>query len=114
LWGAPKPAAQVLDDLAASTRLVDPGSQQTVANYGCLHASRAFRQGPSRASDLHVTIANTEQVAQAVHRGDADLGFVEGEVDDPSLAIRKMEGDSLAIVSERAIRGSQARITPGF
>ena len=48
--------------------------------------------------DLRIMIANTEQVAEAVHRGDADLGFVEGEVDDPLLAIRKMEGDTLAIV----------------
>jgi hypothetical protein len=32
--------------------------------------------------DLRIMIANTEQVAEAVHRGDADLGFVEGKVDD--------------------------------
>ena len=45
-----------------------------------------------------MTMANTENVAQAVYRGDADLGFVEGEVNDPALAIRKMEGDSLALI----------------
>ncbi len=53
------------------------------------------------------------QVAHAVHQGDADLGFVEGEVDDPALAIRKIEGDSLAIVvGVNHPWTGQTRITP--
>jgi len=93
-----KAAGQVLDDLAGLKRgSLDPGSQPDRRELLAASTHRGVSQGPS-GIDLHVTIANTEQVAQAVHRGDADLGFVEGEVDDPSLAIRKMEGDSLAIV----------------
>jgi DNA-binding transcriptional LysR family regulator len=92
-----KAAAQVLNDLAGLKRgLLNVAASQTVANYWLPPRIEAFRKAHPGV-DLHVTIANTEQVAQAV-RGDADLGFVEGEVDDPSLAIRKMEGDSLAIV----------------
>src|ERR1700731_1342094 len=93
-----KAAGQVLDDLAGLKRgSLTLAASQTVANYWLPPRIAAFRK-THPGIDLHVTIANTEQVAQAVHRGDADLGFVEGEVNDPSLAIRKMEGDSLAIV----------------
>jgi DNA-binding transcriptional LysR family regulator len=93
-----KAAARVLDDLAGLKRgSLTLAASQTVANYWLPPRIEAFHKAHP-GIDLHVTIANTEQVAQAVNRGNADLGFVEGEVDDPSLAIRKMEGDSLAIV----------------
>jgi len=93
-----KAAAQVLDDLAGLKRgSLTMAASQTVANYWLPQRIEAFRRAYPGV-DLHVTIANTEQVARAVNRGDADLGFVEGEVEDPSLAIRKMEGDSLALV----------------
>src|SRR6266576_823175 len=81
----------------AEKQHVSLAASQTVANYWLPPRIEAFRKAHP-GIDLHVTIANTEQVAQAVNRGNADLGFVEGEVDDPSLAIRKMEGDSLAVV----------------
>jgi DNA-binding transcriptional LysR family regulator len=108
-----KAAAQVLNDLAGLKRgLLNVAASQTVANYWLPPRIEAFRKAHA-GIDLHVTIANTEQVADAVHRGDADLGFVEGEVDDPLLAIRKMEGDSLAIVvGARHPWVSKARITP--
>ena len=93
-----KAAAQVLDDLAGLKRgSLSLAASQTVANYWLPPRIEAFRKAYP-GIDLHVTIANTEQVAQAVNRGSADLGFVEGEVDDPSLAIRKIEGNSLAVV----------------
>ena len=93
-----KAAAQVLNDLAGLKRgSLTLAASQTVANYWLPSRIGTFRKAHP-GIDLQVTIANTEQVAQAVHRGDADLGFVEGEVDDPALAVRKMEGDSLAVV----------------
>jgi DNA-binding transcriptional LysR family regulator len=93
-----KAAAQVLDDLAGLKRgSLSLAASQTVANYWLPPRIEAFRRAHA-GIDLHVTIANTAQVAQAVNRGIADLGFVEGEVDDPALAIRKIEGDSLAVV----------------
>src|SRR6266436_1607617 len=91
-------AAQVLDDLAGLKRgSLSLAASQTVANYWLPPRVDAFRKAYP-AIDLRVSIANTEQVAQAVNRGTADLGFVEGDVHDPSLAIRRMEGDSLAVV----------------
>jgi len=87
-------------------------ASQTVANYWLPPRIEAFRKAHA-GIDLRITIANTEQVAEAVHRGDADLGFVEGEVADPLLAIRKMEGDTLAIVvGARHPWVGKARITP--
>jgi DNA-binding transcriptional LysR family regulator len=93
-----KAAARVLDDLAGLKRgSLSLAVSQTLANYWLPPRIETFRKAYP-GIDLRVTIANTEQVAQAVHRGDADLGFVEGEVDDPSLTVRKMEGDTLAVV----------------
>ena len=108
-----KAAAQVLNDLAGLRRgLLNVAASQTVANYWLPPRIEAFRKAHA-GIDLRITIANTEQVAEAVHRGDADLGFVEGEVDDPLLAIRKMDGDSLAIVVGACHPWvGKARITP--
>jgi DNA-binding transcriptional LysR family regulator len=93
-----KAAAQVLNDLAGLKRgSLNLAASQTVANYWLPPRIATFRRAHP-GIDLHIAIANTEQVAQAVNRGNADLGFVEGEVDDPALAIRKIEGDSLAVV----------------
>jgi DNA-binding transcriptional LysR family regulator len=93
-----KAAAKVLDDLAGLKRgSLSLAASQTVANYWLPRRIETFRRAYP-GIDLHVTTGNTEQVAQDVHRGAADLGFVEGEVDDPSLSIRRMEGDTLAVV----------------
>jgi DNA-binding transcriptional LysR family regulator len=108
-----KAAAQVLDDLAGLKRgSLNVAASQTVANYWLPPRIEVFRRNHA-GIDLHITIANTEQVAEAIHRGDADLGFVEGEVDDPLLAVKKMEGDSLAIVVGAGHRWvGKARIMP--
>jgi DNA-binding transcriptional LysR family regulator len=108
-----KAAAQVLNDLAGLKRgSLALAASQTVANYWLPPRIAAFRKAHP-GIDLRVSIANTEQVALSVHRGDADLGFVEGEVDDPALAVRKIEGDSLVIVvgANHPWTG-QARIAP--
>jgi DNA-binding transcriptional LysR family regulator len=91
-------AAQVLNDLAGLKRgSLTIAASQTVANYwlpGRLQAFHANYPG----IDLHVSISNTEQVAGAVLQGSADLGFVEGEVDDALLAPKKIDGDALIMV----------------
>jgi len=108
-----KAAAQVLSDLAGLKRgSLTLAVSQTVANYWLPPRIARFRKAYP-GINLHVTIANTEQVVHTIHQGNADLGFVEGEVDDPSLAIRKMEGDSLAIVvGPRHPWTGKAHITP--
>lgn len=108
-----KAAAQILDDLAGLKRgSLTLAASQTVANYWLPPRIETFRR-TYPGIDLRVMIANTKQVAHAVIQGDADLGFVEGEVDEPSLAIRRMEGDSLTIVVGASHRWvGRTRITP--
>ncbi len=77
-----KAAAQVLNDLAGLKRgSLTIAASQTVANYWLPGRIQTFHTAYP-GIDLHITIANTEQVARAVLQGSADLGFVEGEVDD--------------------------------
>jgi DNA-binding transcriptional LysR family regulator len=108
-----KTAAQILDDLAGLKRgSLTLAASQTVANYWLPPRIETFRR-TYPGIDLRVRIANTKQVAHAVIQGEADLGFVEGEVDEPSLAIRRMEGDSLIIVVGASHRWvGRTRITP--
>lgn len=91
-------AEQVLDDLAGLRRgKLTVAASQTIANYWLPQRVPAF-QAAHPGIGLEVRIANTEAVAQFVHDGTADIGFVEGEVDDPVLNIRKIEGDTLIVV----------------
>lgn len=108
-----KAATQVLNDLAGLQRgSLTLAASETVANYWLPARLQSFiRAHPG--IDLRVIIDNTEQVAQAVHQGAVDLGFVEGQVDDPVLTIRKIEGDSLIIVVGAGHPWvGQPRITP--
>jgi len=108
-----KAAAQVLNDLAGLKRgSLTLAASQTVANYWLPPRLQEFRTAHP-GIELNVTIANTEQVARAVHEGGADLGFVEGDIDDPALSIRKVEGDQLiVVVGMNHPWVGQARITP--
>jgi DNA-binding transcriptional LysR family regulator len=91
-------AAQVLNDLAGLKRgSLTIAASQTVANYWLPGRIQTFHTAHP-GIELRLAIANTEQVALAVHEGSADLGFVEGDVDDASLAISKIGGDSLVVV----------------
>jgi DNA-binding transcriptional LysR family regulator len=90
-------ATQVLNDLAGLKRgSLSIAASQTVGNYWLPSRIQAFH-GAYPGIDLRLTIANTEQVAQAVLQGDADLGFVEGEIDVDLLNARKIDGDSLIL-----------------
>jgi DNA-binding transcriptional LysR family regulator len=91
-------ATQVLNDLAGLKRgSLTIAASQTVANYWLPGRVQTFHTAHP-GIELRLSIANTEQVARAVHEGSADLGFVEGDVDDASLAISKVGGDSLIVV----------------
>jgi DNA-binding transcriptional LysR family regulator len=91
-------ATQVLNDLAGLKRgSLTIAASQTVANYWLPGRIQTFHTAHP-GIELRLAIANTGQVAFAVHEGSADLGFVEGDVDDASLAISKIGGDSLVVV----------------
>lgn len=91
-------AEVVLADLAGLKRgALRLAASQTVANYWLPRRLTAFqREFPGVAVTL--AIGNTEQAAALVRDGAADLGVVEGEVDDPLLAAEPAGADEMALV----------------
>jgi len=91
-------AEQVLRDIAglAIGKLVIAASQ-TVANYWLPSRLQAF-QATHSGIEISVRIANTERVAADVREGIADIGFIEGDVDEGALSTRRLDGDSLVVV----------------
>jgi DNA-binding transcriptional LysR family regulator len=91
-------AEQVLRDIAglAVGKLVIAASQ-TVGNYWLPPRLQAF-QSTHSGIDIGVKIANTERAAADVREGIADIGFIEGEVDDGALSARRIDGDYLVVV----------------
>jgi DNA-binding transcriptional LysR family regulator len=92
-------AAQVLDDLAGLKRgRIVLHASQTIASYWLPPRLASFAEAhPGIALDVHV--GNTAQVGKAVRDGEAELGFVEGAVDDPLLAHARIGADRLAVVT---------------
>lgn len=91
-------AERVLNDLAGVKRgTLAIHASQTVGNYWLPPILHRFR---SRFPDvaLRFAIGNTTQVAAAVREGTADLGFVEGDVADPALAVRPVARDEMVLV----------------
>jgi DNA-binding transcriptional LysR family regulator len=72
-------------------------ASQTIANYWLPALLHRFRRAYPKVT-LNLVIGNTAQVAKAVLDGAADLGFVEGETDEPALARETLAGDQLALV----------------
>lgn len=92
-------AQEVLADLSDLKRgRIAIRASQTIANYwlGPLLA-RFHRLYPEVILD--VAVGNTSQVAKAVLEGEAQLGFVEGEVSEPLLAKAPIPGDRLVLVA---------------
>ena len=72
-------------------------SSQTVANYWLPSRLAVYRsRHPGIA--VRVTIGNTETVASHIRDGLADLGLVEGAVDDARVAVRPIADDELVLV----------------
>jgi DNA-binding transcriptional LysR family regulator len=80
-------------------------ASQTIAAYWLPERLAAFhRRYPE--IELSVAIANTEGAARSVRDGEAELGFIEGAVDDPSLAYWKVGEDRMLLVSSTPPRRS--------
>ncbi|MDF2114222.1 LysR family transcriptional regulator [Roseiarcaceae bacterium H3SJ34-1] len=91
-------AESMLADLAGMKRgSLALAASQTVGNYWLpqiIHRYQSLYPGIK----VSLEIGNTETVATHVHEGVADIGFVEGEVDNPALAIRPVAEDDLVLV----------------
>ena len=72
-------------------------ASQTVGNHWLAPRLLRFAEAyPGIRVDL--SIGNTEQVAEAVRDGRAELGIAEGAVTDPALVSDQIEGDRLRLV----------------
>ena len=91
-------AEQVLRDLAGlKTGKLVLAASQTVANYWLPTRLQAF-QAAYPGIEVDVRIANTERVAVDVRESVADIGFIEGDIDDGALSARRIDGDALVVV----------------
>ena len=91
-------AQQALSDWAGLRRgrLVLAASQ-TIAAYWLPERLARFRQLYPDI-DLDLAIANTDGTARAVAAGEAELGFVEGALDDPALALWSIGTDRMVLI----------------
>jgi len=87
-------------------------ASQTIASYWLPPLMHAFQQRHPGVA-LSLTIGNTSQVARVVSEGEADVGFVEGDVEDPLLTRVPVGSDQLVLVAARhhALAG-QSTISP--
>ena len=94
-------AEAALDDLASLVRgRLSIHASQTIASYWLPERLAAFhRAHPGIA--IEVAIGNTAQVARAVAEGAAELGLVEGEINDPVLSRSVVGHDAMVLVVGR-------------
>ncbi|WP_142848083.1 LysR substrate-binding domain-containing protein [Telmatospirillum sp. J64-1] len=88
-------ALSELGTLARGTLRVQ--ASQTISSYWLPRHLMAFRRCYPRI-DIQLAFGNTAQVAKAVLDGAADLGFVEGEVEDAALSRRVVARDRVVLV----------------
>ncbi|MGN6374920.1 MAG: LysR family transcriptional regulator [Sphingomonas sp.] len=72
-------------------------ASQTIAAYWLPERLAAFHLRYPLI-DLSVAIANTEGAARSVRAGEAELGFIEGSIDDGSLAAWPVGNDRMLLV----------------
>lgn len=91
-------ARQTLHDLAGLKRgSMTIAASRTIANYWLPIRLQRFRAEYPQIN-LQISIGNTQQVTELVESGDADLGFVEGVIDCPALAVQEIIGDELVVI----------------
>ena len=91
-------AEAALDDLAGLRRgRLAIHASQTIASYWLPARLGAFRTAHPQIT-LDVAIGNTAQVIEAVTKGSAELGLVEGEVDEPTLSSSVIDHDQMILV----------------
>ena len=91
-------AERVLAEVAGLSRgTLSVQASQTIASYWLPRHLVAFRRAHPGVA-VALAVGNTAQVAAAIHAGVAELGFVEGAVDDPALVSAVVARDQLVVV----------------
>ena len=91
-------AERVLEELSGLKRgMLSVQASQTIASYWLPAPLVQFRKTYPLV-DVRLSAGNTLQVAKAVSGGLAEIGFVEGRVNDPELVLTTVDQDRLVIV----------------
>lgn len=91
-------AERVLADMGGLVRgTLAVQASQTIASYW-LPAHLVRFRAAFPGIDVHLAVGNTARVARGVADGAAELGFVEGAVDDPALAQTVVGWDRMVLV----------------
>ncbi|MGH7025614.1 MAG: LysR family transcriptional regulator [Caulobacteraceae bacterium] len=91
-------AEATLEDLSLLRRgRISIHASQTIASYWLPRRLSAFHIAYPEV-ELELRIGNTQQAADAVRGGTADLGYVEGELDDPLLEAETVGEDRLVLL----------------
>lgn len=72
-------------------------ASQTIASYWLPSRLMAFHTRHP-GIEIHLRIGNTSDVVRGVHDGAAEIGFVEGVIDDPDLVSTVVAQDQLVLV----------------
>lgn len=92
-------AQKMLVDLAGLTRgTLALAASQTVGNYWLPAYVQRYRD-LYPGIEVRVAIGNSDEVAARVLAGTADLGFVEGGLDDPALIAVPVAQDEMVLVA---------------
>ncbi len=92
-------AEQVLADLSGLRRgSLALTASQTIAGHWLPRHLVAFRRAYPEIA-VRLTLGNTAQTARAVREGVAELGFVEGAVEEPLLSAETVGHDALRLVA---------------
>ena len=91
-------AALVLSELGGLKRgVLHMHASQTIASYWLPSRMVQFHD-LYPGINLHLTVGNTQTVTRAIEEGQAELGFIEGDIDAPLLRADKLAEDEIAIV----------------
>lgn len=103
-------AESVLAELGTlKTGTLDVQASQTIANYWLPSKLLAFSRAYPGIK-VKLTIGNTTTVAAAVKHGDAELGFIEGLLDEPVLANFRVASDKLVVVAASGYDDAQSDV----
>lgn len=91
-------AEATLADLGGAPRgVLSVFASQTIASYWLPQHLVNFKERYPLV-DLRLEAGNTAQCVRAVNGGTADLGFIEGAIDDPGISVELVARDRLVIV----------------
>ena len=80
---------------------INIAASQTIANYWLPRRLALFHARNPEVS-LHLTMSNTRDVENAIVKGKADIGFVEGQVSSNNLKLIEVDHDQIALVASTA------------